>query len=616
MGKIRALDDVTISQIAAGEMIDRPASIIKELFENSVDAGATHITIQVQHPTEWIRVTDDGEGFDEEDLPIAFTRHTTSKIQHISDLDTLHTLGFRGEALASIAHVSAMEVITRTKDSPLGTRILVEQGRIVASESVGSPIGTTMIVRDLFENIPVRKKFLKSDQVEFQKILETVQSLSLGYPGIGVLLLRGEKRVFEVFPSESFEDHLAQVLGSDMAGQLFLREYTSASYRIQAFFGKYTLHRSTRKSQAIFLNHRLVRNRELTQAIEKLYQSKIPLHRHPVFFLYIDVDPVLVDVNIHPQKQEVKFSNQNHLIDIITRLFQEEESQGVDAYKWKSSEKKDSPQPVTIFDVFEDASITPTPPLQQEKRSFTPLVAEEQFEYNISEEVEPLPTHYSENIQCLQEEVHPLEDSVVSPRSLWNRVLERALYLGSLFHTYLLFEDGEDQKLLLLDQHAAHERILYEKFLKEFQEGEITRQILLQPEPIHVTPAVVERAQSQKDVFSRLGFEIDAFGEQTILLREIPYFFGEPIALSLLQDLFEALEEGEKLYDRHLYPIMRKACRSAIKGGDHIVEFEVKALVGALLACDHPQTCPHGRPVIVEIEKKEIEKMFLRIGSH
>lgn len=615
MGKIRALDDATISQIAAGEMIDRPASIIKELFENSVDAGATHITIQVQHPTEWIRVTDDGEGFEEEDLPIAFTRHTTSKIHHISDLDTLHTLGFRGEALASIAHISSIEVITRTKDSTLGTRILLEQGRIVEHEKVGSPTGTTMIVRNLFENIPVRKKFLKSEQVEFQKIIETVQFLCLGYPGIGVLLLRGERRVFEVFPSKNFQDHLAQVLGNDISTHLFLREYHSASYRIQAFFGKYTLHRSTRKSQAIFLNHRLIRSRELTQAIEKLYHSKIPLHRYPVFYLYVDVDPVLVDVNIHPQKQEVKFSNQNHLIDIIIRLFQEKESQGVDFYTWSSADIKETPERFTIFDVFQGGASAPSSDFKQEQEQWIPVAAEEQAQYEVTNEQKSTQVNGSEEFTT-PEEIASSQMGNTSPRKLWIQKLQRAHYLGSLFHTYLLFEDREGQQLLLLDQHAAHERILYEKYMREYQDGEITRQILLQPEPIHVTPAVVDRAQSQKEVFSRLGFEIDAFGEQTILLREIPYFFGEPIALSLLQDLFEALEEGEKLYDRHLYSIMRKACRSAIKGGDSIVESEVKALIDALLACDHPQTCPHGRPVIVEIEKKEIEKMFLRIGSH
>ncbi|MDO5713169.1 MAG: DNA mismatch repair endonuclease MutL [Tissierellia bacterium] len=620
MSKIVPLNSATISKIAAGEIIERPASVVKEMLENAIDAGSKNITVEIRGKTdEYIRISDDGEGMDAEDIELAFERHSTSKIKSIEDLDNLSTLGFRGEALPSIAHISSVEVISRREGDDFGTRLLIEYGNVIRKESIGAPIGTTFIVRNIFKNLPVRKKFLKKDQIEYQHIAEVVEKISLGTLNCSVTLVRNHKTQFQSFPSEDPRNHIYSILGKDVSINLIPIKFQSSSYKIQGYLSNNQLYRSSRSLEYLYVNGRYVKNLEISRALESMYRSKIPLNKFPAFILYIETDPMLIDVNIHPKKHEVKLSNQNRLIPILKQLYEEAFPDVIQSYHWEApKEKEEEP---SIFQLYPlESEEKPKVDLFHEVNIETSEIAKETIgiydmeDLKVSLKSKELLESKVEVDTTTEEEIHHEEFTVKSKKEKWKNQLKSSIYIGSLFKTYLLFEDRKNDNFLLLDQHAAHERILYEKYLSEFKEEKVTRQILMSPEILRCTPKQFALIEEYFEDLNHLGFTLEIFGESEILLREVPYFFGKPGATSFLMDILDHINHVETNYDLNVYDIMRKACRSAIKAGDVLEEMEVDTLIQTLIQCEDPYTCPHGRPVLLELHLREIEKMFLRVG--
>lgn len=608
---IHQLTSDTISKIAAGEIIEEPASIVKELLENSIDAQSSQIQIEILNsPASYIRITDNGIGMSQEEIELSVLRHATSKIQSIEDLNNSKTLGFRGEALPSINQVSELEIISRSCDQDYAIRLVYQFGKKILREKIGAPIGTTIKVKNIFENLPVRKKFLKASKVQWANIVEVVEKIALGVPGVSISLSKDHRQVFKSSSSQNYENHLYSILGKQIVQHLQAISFKS-SYKIQGFFGDNQLYRASRIHEYIYINGRYVRNLQISKAIEGIYRSKIPLQKFPIFVLYIEIDPQLVDVNIHPKKHEVKLSNENKLIPILQELLSQNFSGAKipDVQNIKSPEPKKDP--LDLLNLYGQSKKE----VQSSKKEEKEYVEEINFikEKSLSK-IEILPSldqdlaNYSDYASEEEEDY-----SKPDPAKTWIQSLLETRYIGQIFKTYLLFQAKED--IYLIDQHAAHERILYEKYLYEFSHEAIDRQILLNPELIKTTKYARVILENNQTSFQELGFVYDFFGEDSILLREVPFIFGEPSSVSFIQNLIDHLSTVDNKYDFNRYDIMRKACRSAIKAHDPLTGIEVDALIQQLISCKDPYTCPHGRPSVLKISQRELEKLFLRVES-
>ena len=609
---IHQLTSDTISKIAAGEIIEEPASIVKELLENSIDAQSSQIQIEILNsPASYIRITDNGIGMSQEEIELSVLRHATSKIQSIEDLNNSKTLGFRGEALPSINQVSELEIISRSCDQDYAIRLVYQFGKKILREKIGAPIGTTIKVKNIFENLPVRKKFLKASKVQWANIVEVVEKIALGVPGISISLSKDHRQVFKSSSSQNYENHLYSILGKQIVQHLQAISFKSSSYKIQGFFGDNQLYRASRIHEYIYINGRYVRNLQISKAIEGIYRSKIPLQKFPIFVLYIEIDPQLVDVNIHPKKHEVKLSNENKLIPILQELLSQNFSGAKipDVQNIKSPEPKKDP--LDLLNLYGQSKKE----VQSSKKEENEDVEEINFirEKSLSK-IEILPSLDQDLVNYSDYASEEEEDySKPDPAKTWIHSLLETRYIGQIFKTYLLFQAKED--IYLIDQHAAHERILYEKYLYEFSHEAIDRQILLNPELIKTTKYARVILENNQTSFQELGFVYDFFGEDSILLREVPFIFGEPSSVSFIQNLIDHLSTVDNKYDFNCYDIMRKACRSAIKAHDPLTGIEVDALIQQLISCKDPYTCPHGRPSVLKISQRELEKLFLRVES-
>ncbi|WP_072469239.1 DNA mismatch repair endonuclease MutL [Urinicoccus massiliensis] len=609
---IHQLTSDTISKIAAGEIIEEPASVVKELLENSIDAQSSQIQIEILNsPASYIRITDNGIGMSQEEIELSVLRHATSKIQSIEDLNNSKTLGFRGEALPSINQVSELEIISRSCDQDYAIRLVYQFGKKVLREKIGAPIGTTIKVKNIFENLPVRKKFLKASKIQWANIVEVVEKISLGVPGVSISLSKDHRQVFKSSNSQNHENHLYSILGKQIVQHLQAISFKSSSYKIQGFFGDNQLYRSSRIHEYIYINGRYVRNLQISKAIEGVYRSKIPLQKFPIFVLYIEIDPQLVDVNIHPKKHEVKLSNENKLIPILQELL----SQSFNGSKIPDVQniKNTMPQkdPLDILSLY-GQSKKEDPTLKKEDIEEINFVRDDSL--NKVDLLPPSDQDLTDQAEYLDYASEEEDDySRLDPEKTWIQSLLETKYIGQIFKTYLLFQGKTD--IYLIDQHAAHERILYEKYLYEFSNEAIDRQILLTPELIKTSQYARTLLENYQTSFQELGFVYDFFGEDSILLREVPFIFGEPGSISFIQNLIDHLSTVSNKYDFNRYDIMRKACRSAIKAHDPLIGIEVEALIQQLIACDDPYTCPHGRPSVLKISQRELEKLFLRVES-
>lgn len=618
---IRLLDEATISKIAAGEIIENSASIVKELVENSIDAGADDILVEIRgESTDYIKVSDNGSGFSEEDLEVAFLRHSTSKLEKIEDLEKIRTLGFRGEALASISNISKIKLMTKREEDLAGNSLLIENGKIIKKNKVGMPKGTTFIISDVFYNTPVRKKFLRKDLTEINNIIDIVQKIALSNNNIKFTLIRDGKIILNTGSDKDPINRIFSILGSEIASSLNEGSFKSENYKIKGFFSDNKLFRSNRDSQYIFVNGRFIRNINISRAVEKNYHSLIPLNRYPVFVLYLDIDPRLIDVNIHPKKNEIKISNENILSALLSEVVEEVIFPNRSIREIEIEDKKEN---VSVFDIFEDDETNDS--VEQEK--YTNLKSLWDIEKETSEDSSEK-TFNEDSVlykDSLKEDIKAEDETIFTEEheeknflfnSEKNHIDEKLLntrIAGVLFKTYILLENQREGITFLVDQHAAHERVNYEKFLHMYLKSEITSQILLKPEIIELNQMEYDKILNYLDLFTKLGFKIEDFGDKSVVLREVPMIFGLPTYVNFIRDIIDSLDkEISSNYEADLYKIMKKACKASVKAGDDLSDMEIESLIRDLKNCENPYTCPHGRPTVIEVSKHTISKLFLR----
>ena len=610
MGIIKLLDSLTIQRIAAGEVIERPSSIIKELVENSLDANSKNITIEInQGGKSYLRVTDDGDGIIEEDIPGAFMRHSTSKLKAIEDLDSIITLGFRGEALSSVAAVAKVEMLTKTINDSAGIHAYIEEGNVKSMDKVGTPKGTTIVVSDLFYNLPVRKKFLKSDLSEGNSISNMVYKLALGNYNVSFKYIKDSKVVLNTNCNNNMKENIYTILGKDIVNGLTPVSFKSDKLRIHGFISNNTLYRSNRSHQYIYINGRYINSYPISSAIEHHYTSLIPLNRFPVFILYIDIHPSEMDVNIHPTKQEVKFVNSNDIFGIISNVVKNSLYPSLNVPKFEISKNE---KPKLEIEKLYDLNDTQN------------IVIRDYSEMSLFSD-NKLPDNNFLDTNTQLQEVHEFKNNIVisdygfpdSSKEIEikiEKILPEITPISVVFGTYILGENRKLDKLFIIDQHAAHERVMYEKYKKEYALEKINIQQLISPEIIELTNSEMNDLSKNLELFKQLGFELEEFGPSSYAIRGVPFLFGKPNIKNLFLDILDSLEKDIKnMYDTRVDKIMKLACSCAIKSGDKLQDIEIKSLLNNLSKCDNPYTCPHGRPTIIEITKRDIEKQFLRI---
>lgn len=599
--KVHRLDETTITKIAAGEVVERPASVVKELVENAIDAGATQIEVEIRNGgRQLIRITDNGSGMDREDAVLALERHTTSKISSSDDLWNLNTLGFRGEALPSIAVVSQFQMITRPTDQELGTSIEVRGGMLQKVKDCGAPVGTTIKVQDLFFNTPARLKYLKSIPTEANHISDIIARLALGYPGISFRLQHHE---YEVLFSPGTGDHLetiGAVFSRDNAKEMISLSYQEDNYKITGYIGKPTVAKTNRNHEVFFINHRYFNNRIISAAVEKAYHSLLPIARYPFVILFLEVDPSLVDINVHPSKMEVKFANDNQLYKIVFHAIRKQLKDSCLLSEWIAPEED-----LTLKNM--PVEPAPTPP---------PTTQNLNFKYTDYQEVSATTTNQVSVVNEPPPEVTytvpPLVVSVSAAPKPESQGLDFYVFPKAVRNTYIIAQD--EKGLLIIDQHAAHERILFERFMNRTKEF-LGAQALLIPETITLSHPQYRVVSERLTLFSDLGFDLEVFGGQTVILRSVPLSLVNLDYQQIIYDLteqfinFGTFKNPAEIKEEF---IVTMSCRTAIKAGDNLNHLELEGLVKDLFKCENPYTCPHGRPTIFRMSIEEVAKKFLR----
>lgn len=609
MSTIRVLDSHTVNKIAAGEVVERPASVVKELVENAMDAGATNITVEIKDGgIKMIRVTDNGCGMDKQNLLMCFERHATSKIQKEEDLNKLVSLGFRGEALSSIASVSIVEALTREQNSLIGNRLYMEGGKNPEISEAGLPTGTTMIVRNLFYNTPARKKFLRTSLAEMNTISDLMIHLALSRPDIAFSYIANKQTKFHTLGNLNLRDVIYEVYGRDIAKALIPVSGTRDGYEISGFLGKPELVRGSRGYETYFINGRYIKSEKIAGAIEAGAREFLMQHKFPFCVLHIRVEPSLVDVNVHPTKMEVRFDEQCTLPQFIqseiecalksTELLQE----GLTATEPEPDKKQ------------QDAVPIPEPFEHRRLEQLSSTSIWEQFKQNesyvskqtIESEPQVMVEERQAEYECTQSTL--FDNKLLS----YDKSIEYQ-YIGQIFDTYWLIQ-WKDQ-FLMIDQHAAHEKVKYERLMKQFHNKEVVSQYLNPPIIISLTGEEEAVFLQFRDCFQGLGFCVEEFGGREYALRQVPldlYGYGErELFLGVLDELLSKGSTGtlEVIAER----IATMACKAAVKGNHKLSESEAKELIGELLTLNNPYNCPHGRPTAIVMSKYEIEKKFKRI---
>lgn len=599
--KIKLLDEMTINKIAAGEIIEKPASVVKELVENSIDAKSNHIIIEVKNGgKDYIRVTDNGEGIKYDQVELAFLRHSTSKITNIEDLNNIYSLGFRGEALASIGMVSKVELLTRTVDSLKGVKVLLREGIVENKELVGCPIGTSMIIKDLFYNVPVRQKFLKSNIVEGNLISDVVYKLALGNPSVSFKYIKDNKTILKTPGSGELYSNIYSILGKDFIDNLEYFTYTNPNITIKGFLSNNTFHRGNRKHQYIYVNNRWVKNEEITKTIESCYKTLIPINKYPVFIIYIDIKPSIIDINIHPTKEEIKFANQDKINNIIKKITYNKINKIVTIPNIETTRIED--EQIVFLD---------SPNLKTDIK-----ILDDSKEYKNDDEINVPNIVYEKIIDESNTSYNVYKNSTNSTDEHLkiSDVINDVNYVGILFNTYIILENRKLNEFYIIDQHAAHERIMYEKFMEEYMNEMVVIQRLFTPYIIELSGSEMDIVINNIELFKKLGFEIEEFGINTIMIRGVPLVFGKPSLKELFLNILDNIRDDlSSNYDINIDKIAKLACSQAIKGGDIISQVEVKELLNQLQKAQNPYTCPHGRPVIIKMTKRELEKEFKRV---
>lgn len=640
MSKIQVLDQVTIDKIAAGEVVERPASVVKELVENAIDAKAAAVTVEVKEGgISFMRIADNGCGIDREDVPGAFLRHSTSKIRNAEDLEHISSLGFRGEALSSIAAVSQVELITKTPEDSFGTRYMISGGKEEGLEDIGAPDGTTFLVRQLFYNVPARRKFLKTAMTEAGHVSDLMTRMALSHPHISFQFINNGQSKLHTSGNGNLRDVIYHIYGREIAANLINVTYEKNGIRITGYIGAPLISRGNRNFETYFINGRYVKSSIIYKAIEDAYKDFTMQHKYPFTVLHIEVVGEDVDVNVHPTKMEVRFHNQqmvyNSIYEAVDQALHEKElipEVTIDVPKaapkaQAKPEPKAQPKEVIQPEVNKSAKVQP------EKAS-----GERDLDY-FMEQMKKRVMSYHQQISSAevkgkseifkpQVQVDRVKEAAASYRAkqspeqmtLFDGKLldkeKRANYkiIGQVFDTYWLVEF--DNSLYIIDQHAAHERVLYEKTLREMKTREFTSQMISPPVILNLTMQEAQLLRTYMDQFTRIGFEFEEFGQDSYAVRSVPANLFSIAKKELLMEMIDSLSEevhrrqSSELLDEK---IASMSCKAAVKGNMRLSAQEVDALIGELLKLDNPYHCPHGRPTIISMSKRELEKKFKRI---
>lgn len=675
--KIRLLDKDTINKISAGEVVERPVSVVKELIENAIDAGADAITVEIKDGgISLIRVTDNGCGIDKQDLETAFFRHATSKIKTAQDLEKIVSLGFRGEALASISAVAQVECITKIESDTTGLRYLIEGGTTLAKEEIGCPGGTTFVIRNLFFNVPARKKFLKSDRTEGSYVTELIHKMALSHPGISFKYLVNGAVKLHTSGNYQLKDGIYQIFGKQYATQLRPVNYQEQEQGIEitGYVGEPSLSRGNRQNEIYFVNGRFIKSKWISQGIEQAMEGILMVNQYPFCVLFLQIDSQKVDVNVHPNKMEVRFDNEelikrsfhqavaealSHRQKIMNMQLDQKQQQAESKLEQKqlSDQRQNAPEPFEKKRRTEQLGNLERQPISQawlksEIAGQADLAAEQpqadnqklQNELNLQATKREMAASPADGIKTdayLSQEVEvqtqlavnetaPFFDdqdkratgslpSNVETNDSLDHFLDREQVkkhriLGQAFKTYWVVESGAE--LYLIDQHAAHEKVLYEEWIKKIDKGAVPSQILLEPQLYQLSDREMETFRQFRSNFIEMGFDVAEFGENTIVIKSVPYLLNRPLTNLDFIHIFDQLMVGKDKTTTAKYyndKIATVACKAAIKGNNRISEQEYRGLVEQLLELENPYNCPHGRPTMIRLSKYELEKGFKRI---
>ncbi len=589
MKRIYKMSSHLSNKIAAGEVIESPASVVKELVENSIDAKADEISISVGNAgKEFIKIVDNGNGIHEDDIPLIFERHATSKIIEDEDINHIRSLGFRGEALASIAAVSKVEMISKQKESQLGFKINVIKGNLFSHEKVTSTPGTTISIGDLFFNVPARKKFLKSNSTEIKNINHIVYNLAIANPSLKFNYTVDNKLVFHTKGNGNVIDVVYSIYGREMINHLLEFKLSYENVDIYGLTTDLNYYRGNKQLQSIFVNDRYVQNNALIDGINEAYKALIPIHKFPVFFVKIDIDIERVDVNIHPTKLIVKIENENNIAFSLQKNLREK------LYKKDIN---------TQYEVKKEA-----PPLEVNK---VQKMEEEVIQPSIFDNFNKKAKEdtIKEHIESYHNQI--IEKSVEIPSRKYE-IYENLHYIGQLLKTYLIFEKEND--MYLIDQHAGHEKILYEKYMEKYNSHKLDSQILLVPDIIQVSKEDIKAIEINQNRYENFGYDLEVFGDNEIIIRSIPSIFTLSQAKKMILTLIDLYHSKEFLLNSLTESdIIQQSCKHAIKAHDELLNIEAKHLIEQLKVLKDPLTCPHGRPIIIKVSNRELEKMFYRI---
>ncbi len=645
MAHITVLDQNTINKIAAGEVIERPASVVKELLENAIDAKATAVTVEIRDGgISFIRVTDNGSGIPKEEVPTAFLRHSTSKIQSVEDLFTVSSLGFRGEALSSIAAVAKVELITKTPEQISGTRYQIEGGKEQTLEEIGAPEGTTFLVRDLFYNTPARQKFLKTAQTEGAHVASLVEKIAMSHPEVSVRLIQNNQNKLHTSGNHNLKDMIYTVFGREIAANLLPVEHEEEIFSIRGFAGKPVIARSNRNFENYFINGRYVKSSLVAKAIEEAYRPFLMQHKYPFVLLHLKIEPEYLDVNVHPTKMELRFREEEEIYkkiyEAVSRALAQKElipQVSLDKKKDIDEEKREEkraphPEPFEVRRkeeaekklaqeqaqnqnvVYENKAVygriaesspswldeesVPQKPVSTQKMEGLAGKAKE------LETAAPLPNHTLPK----EKQLDLFEEKLLEPKSR-----KRHKLIGQLFDTYWLVEF--DQNLYIIDQHAAHEKVLYEKTMASLKTREFTSQMVSPPMILTLSGQEKRLLEKYKTYFTEIGFELEPFGDREYALRAVPdnlfSIAKKELFMEMLDNLSDDILKGnpDLIYEK----VASMSCKAAVKGNHSMSAMEADHLIDQLLQLENPYACPHGRPTIISMSKYELEKKFKRI---
>lgn len=645
MQSIKILDNKTINKIAAGEVVEGPKSVVKELVENAIDAGATAVTVEIKEGgISYIRIMDNGCGIPKEQVKTAFLRHATSKMSEIEDLEHIFTLGFRGEALASIAGVAQVELMTKTRDEETGTYIEISGGEIKNIQDTSCTEGTTITVKNLFYNVPARRKFLKKPATESGFVSDLINKLALGHPEVSFRFINNDTTMLHTTGNGELKASVFYVYGKEAANSMVPLEYKKGEYTLTGLIGKPELSRGNRNYENLFINGRFIKNKVVATAVEDAYKTRLLIGKFPIFVLNLQITPNQVDVNVHPAKLEVRFKNDDEIYELFYEAVFKALEQVVliPQVGWdKVSAVKTTDKPIKV----EQQKIEDIPVYKSVPSSFSPergisgatgktvdqllnrqQGAQNQVRQNADEFlIDPVIVRGKE--ETTAEKDAPLMNEISHSQNVMNQGQEGAMepevepffkqykIIGQIFQTYWMIEQGDC--LYLIDQHAAHERILFEELMARFQEENMVSQKLLLPQMLNLSSSEIEVLKENQSLLEGFGFEFETFGQNQYALRAVPYLLKEPSGAGFFTEILDSLSEQKirSVYDMKLLAVATKACKAAVKGHDRLSFQEAEAMIGRLLKLENPFTCPHGRPTIIEMTKYELEKKFKRIQN-